>query len=114
MKTLILLALLFLTSCIPTEKEDKSYHDRKGVIVSMNNESSLEQSKFSTPQLCMFALIRDIEDPTMFTVISSCGYGRMINEEWYYNHKVGDTIHFEHKLKKSYFHIRKEYLPKTN
>ena len=79
-------------------------------IVSFNSECSLDNTEFKRPQLCNAILFRTINEPYLYREINTC---RDINwkskihidTKWLYNHRVGDTIHFDFLLKYKFFTI---------
>lgn len=111
-RTLFLLLILVTLGFYGCRKDhtNEFYFNRKGVIVAMNgNDETFTQDKFKTPVTCALVLIRDAADTTMFMQLSSCytrsSYKRLIDSEWYYNHEIGDSVHFDYIRKDRYFHI---------
>lgn len=85
------------------------YYNRIGTIVQLSEKDSLSNDKFRRPRLCNAALIRDVEDTTLFCELTTCDGFPLINKAWYFNHRVGDTVRFASILRSRYFHI----YPKT-
>ncbi len=115
--------LLTLYSC-GTNTEDKKLfsHNKTGIIVAMNGydtsftpdvyvlDDAVEYwsgPKYPKPTICATVLVQDLEDTTQFFELPTCNNGKpaLINKDWYYNHKVGDSVHFEYIRKDRYFKI---------
>ena len=84
-------------------------------ITSMNYNSSLTDDKFHTPQLCNIILFETLSEPILYREFNTCELpkncttGKIlthIDNVWIYNHKVGDTVHFEYLLKSKFFEIK--------
>ena len=80
-------------------------------IVAINHESSLSDNKFHTPQLCNTILFVTLTEPKLYREINTCNERSIqtgdfhIESEWFYNHRIGDTVHFDHLLKSRFFTI---------
>lgn len=101
----LLLILVIFGFCGCKDHADELYFNRKGVIVEMNGkDETFTQDKFHEPVTCGLVLIQDVIDTTMFMELSGCN-SHMISTEWYYNHEIGDSVHFDYIRKNRYFHI---------
>lgn len=84
-------------------------------LVKINSDCSLTNDKFRQPQLCNTILLETLTEPKLYKEINTCDYQAMrnihINNQWLYNHRIGDTIHFDYILKRSLFTIKKELQP---
>ena len=76
-------------------------------IVAINYDCSLTNDKFRTPQLCNTILFCTLNEPKMYREINTCKRlnNMHIDTKWMYNHRVGDTIHFDYLLKSEFFTI---------
>ncbi len=107
MKKLILIATLFLVSC---DRQDKIYSDINLRIVNFNSDCSLSDDKLRNPQLCNAILFETIEGKKLYMEINTCKNmtrDMHIDTKWLYNHRVGDTVHFDYLLKERFFTIEK-------
>lgn len=104
----LLLALLVIAgACNHTKNNPDLYYDLTGVIVAMNDDDQeLTKDKFHRPVLCANVLIRQTKDTMLFVELSTCK-DNLIDKAWYYNHDVGDTVHFDFINKKRFFRIEK-------
>jgi hypothetical protein len=87
-------------------------------ITSINGKTCLDDNeKFNQPQECNKILFETIgEQNKLYREINTCdlpsggGCGCKskikIDNEWIYNHKVGDVIHFDYLLKSKFFEIK--------
>lgn len=80
-------------------------------IAQINYESKLTDDKFQKPQLCNVILFETIEGEKLYREINTCsrdfGSFEKINNEWIYNHQVGDTVHFDYLRADRFFKINK-------
>lgn len=123
--TLSLLLLLFIfVSCHtfsnPKDKPDEYLIDVNLRIASINSDCSLTQDKFHKPQLCNTILFETLSEPHLYRELNTCTVGdpgsskgnprlwlhTNITPEWLYNHRVGDTVHFDYLLKAEFFTIK--------
>ncbi len=82
-------------------------------IVKINSECSLTNDKFHNPQLCNIILLETINNiggKKLYREINTCidcccGSDIHIDTKWLYNHKVGDTVHFDYLLRSKFFTI---------
>ncbi len=124
-KILIILSLITFASCgtfsDPKDKPDEYYIDVDLRIVSINSECSLTPDKFHKPQLCNTILFETLSEPHLYRELNTCTVGNKsdskskpvkiwlhtnITTEWLYNHRVGDTVHFDYLFKSEFFPIK--------
>lgn len=78
-------------------------------IVQFGSESKLSDDKFHRPELCKSVLFQMQGDTTMYWEYNTCSDHDAddinINTAWFYNHRVGDVIHFEYLAKTRFFKI---------
>lgn len=87
-------------------KSEKLYYDKEMIIISFGNDCSLSNDKFETPQLCNSVLLMDID--SNFVSLNSCrDLKKTLKVSWFYNHHIGDTLHFDYILKKRFFKIER-------
>lgn len=107
---IILILLFSLVSCSSKPDPEVHYIDCDLKIVKINNDESLSDDKFHTPRVCNLVLLETLKGDKRYTEMNSCdGYGitrDILTPEWMYNHKEGDTIHFDYILKSRFFKIK--------
>jgi hypothetical protein len=114
-----LIVILLLTGCSTAPdkgNENIFYHNRNGTIVSMDgNYNTLTKTTNDDdgytkpkPTTCKLALIQDKTDTTLFLELSTCEDDKpaLVDKEWYYNHRIGDPVHFDYIRKDRYFTIQ--------
>ena len=79
-------------------------------IISINGETNLSNDKFSKPQQCNIILLVTLTQPKQYRKLNTCGSRsgsnfNIYNDDWIYNHKAGDIIHFDYLLKSRFFTI---------
>ncbi len=80
-------------------------------IVKINSDCSFTNDKFHNPQLCniiLFESVKYINGKKIYREINTCTditSTMHIDTKWLYNHKVGDTVHFDFLLKSKIFTI---------
>ena len=84
------------------------YFNAHGIIVEMNGNTEAFVGKFHKPQNCKTVLIQDAVDTTLFVELSTCNYQYIVDTEWFYNHKVGDSVRFDYIRKDRYFRIQRK------
>ncbi len=119
---LFIVLVLLLASCKLEKPADTYYRDFELKIVSINGETMLSEDKFHKPQTCNMILFettydferkfntnhlyREINTCRDRIADKSCGCeGFHIDTKWFYNHKVGDKVHFDYMLKENFFEI---------
>ena len=103
------LLVVVICSCGGSKVSEKTHAinlDMK--IVAINSDCSLSNDKFRNPQLCNTILFVTLQDPKLYREINTCTKAWSINidTKWLYNHRVGDTVHFDHLLKSEFFTIK--------
>lgn len=81
------------------------FYDYDCKVVLMNGEGIIPMGKFHTLTPVKTVLFQSIADTTLFCEMYS-NQDRMVNNEWFYNHRVGDTAHFEYIRKSRFFTIK--------
>lgn len=78
-------------------------------IVKINSDCSLTDDKFHNPQLCNTILFETIKGEKLYREINTCNLNLSsdihIDTKWLYNHRVGDTVHFDYLKKSEFFKI---------
>ncbi len=103
----VLLSVVFLTSC--TKVTDETHYQNINLrIVKINSDCSLTNDKFRRPQLCNTILFETLTEPKLYREINDCQlpYNIHIDTKWIYNHRIGDTVHFDCMLKSEFFTIK--------
>jgi len=93
------------------------YENIDAIIVSINaNTEGFSQDKFHTPMLCNKVLFKKIDEP-LYVSHTTCnnysGDDILLNDQWIYNHRVGDTVHFDAIKKHRFFKIADKYVPQV-
>jgi len=89
---------------------DKFYRNLNMKIVQWDYSCSTSNDKFHKPQLCNAILFETvINGYTLYREFNTCTkpFRVYITTEWLYNHKIGDTCHFDYLLKDKFFKIKK-------
>lgn len=88
-------------------------HDVYAVITEMNGDNQrLSPDKFRTPQTCNKILFKVADKENTYFTFQSCnnpcrrGDEFVANDEWMYNHNVGDTVLFTALKKSRFFKIK--------
>jgi hypothetical protein len=92
------------------------YTNIDAIIVSINdNTQGFSQDKFHTPMLCNKVLFKKIDAPLYVSLTTCNNYSTTIvlDDRWVYNHRVGDTVHFDAIKKHRFFNIADKYVPKV-
>lgn len=90
-------------------KEDEDYYQNISLrIVKMNSDCSLSDDKFHNPQLCNTVLFETISGKHLYMEVNTCNKNGHIHIDtpWLYNHRVGDTAHFDYIAKIRFFEIK--------
>lgn len=101
--------MIFVLSACGSKITDKDFYKNIDLkIVSYNNESKLSNDKFHNPQLCNTILFQTITGDTLYMVINTCKMSQSIHidDKWFYQHKIGDTVHFDYLKKSEFFKIK--------
>lgn len=114
MKKLLFLTLsgLFFTSCGQEVKPDPEVHyiNVNAKIIDMGSEDGITDDKHHDAINVKTVLIQLVKNPTQHAELVSSNYSTPrrweVETEWYYNHKVGDIIHFDYILKSRFFTIK--------
>ena len=103
---LVISCMLSIIFFMHSNKPDE-YRNIELKIVSINSESSLSNDKFHTPQLCNTILFVTLSEPKLYIEINTCNLPLYvhIDTKWLYNHRPGDTIHFDYLHKDRFFTI---------
>lgn len=111
-KLTIILILFFIFAC--HKHKDNCFHNFDMKIVKMNSDCSLSNDKFHNPQTCNTVLLETVNEPKLYVELNDCRERRngvyklkMTNTSWWYNHQVGDTVHFDYLNKDRFFEIKK-------
>jgi hypothetical protein len=105
-KIIAIIGIMFLVSC--GHNYETHYYDINLRIVSFNSDCSLTDDKFKTPQLCNTVLFETLDKrPKQYLLINTCTMSSeiLIDTKWLYNHRVGDTVHFDYLMKTKFFTI---------
>lgn len=89
-----------------SDRSSELYYHQKGIIVLMGNDTEtvgLPARKHTIGSRT--ALIRLVEDTTVYLELTS-EIRPFITPEWWYNHKVGDTVRFDYIRQDRCFHIK--------
>lgn len=113
MKKLTIICFLLFFICACHKEEDERFHNFDMKIVKINSDCSLSNDKFHNPQTCNTVLLVTLDDPKMYVELNDCnekhtgnGYKLEITKiKWWYNHQVGDTVHFDYLRKDRFFTI---------
>ena len=99
---------IILQGCSNKPSTDLHYINIKLRIVAINYETSLSQDKFHRLQGCNIILFETLDEPKLYMQINTCEFHQQIHidTEWLYNHKIGDTVHFDYLLKTRFFIIK--------
>lgn len=108
--TLFLIASL-LASCEPKSTDSTFYNNIDLTIEKMGSDCSVSNDKFHRPQLCTAILFKTTKEPFLYMELNTCNNiplhaGIITRPEWLYNHKVGDTVHFDYIYKSRFFKIK--------
>lgn len=113
-----LITLFVFASCQHNGDPNTQYINVDCKIVMMGQQSKLTDDKFHEPELVKSVLIQLVEDTTLFCELISTdrnisneytfnkGSINPLTAEWFYNHRIGDIIHFDYIAKRRFFHIR--------
>ena len=116
-KLLLLVIVLIACSCGSKNERnvDKFYYDIDLKIILINSESILTEDKYHTPQLCNLVLFETLTEPKLYMELNTYNLSHHIkmDTKWFYNHKPGDVVHFDHLLKNRFFEIDKDHRPYT-
>lgn len=89
-------------------------HNVSATIVELNGDNQrLSPDKFRTPQTCNKVLFKILNEKDMYFTFQSCnnltarGDEFVANDEWMYNHNVGDTVLFTAIKKSRFFRIQR-------
>ncbi len=93
---LIVTFVLLFTSCSEDLDHSGQYLNMNCVIVE--KIPVVAYGKTSTKGF----LIRDIQDTTLYTEFTNLNNG-ILEDSIYYNHEVGDTLHFDYILQSRFF-----------
>lgn len=81
------------------------YTDLQCVIVEMSGDNELRVGKHhNIPVTAKVALIY-APRVRLYAEITSNDMSKIVTDRWWYNHKPGDTIHFDYILKSRFFPI---------
>lgn len=115
--TILLIIIIFtilFNGCRKKLTEETHIFDINMKIVSINGETKLSSDKFHIPQYCNNILFVTLTEPKQYRQLNTCKIpfdGNSIvhfhinNDEWIYNHKPGDIVHFDYLLKSKFFTI---------
>lgn len=100
----MVLAVAMSTSCADDPKADPNIHYINMNCVIVSGDQDITNAKH--PARFKYFLIRDTKDTTLYTEYTTincktCSYS--MSDEFYYNHKRGDTLHFDYILKSRFF-----------
>ena len=119
MKTIYLLIFIvfsvFLVSCEHNDRTNQKIFatnfDMKIVAVNYDGNTSTDD-KFHTPQAVSIILLETVKEPKLYVEINTSkiyhefGSNIHIDKVWMYNHKVGDTVHFDYLRKEHFFELK--------
>lgn len=112
MKNLTILSLLIILCACENYNKDYFYYNIDMKIVKINDDCSLTEDKFHTPQTCNTVLLETLNEPKLYVELNDCrekrykNYFKITKIEWWYNHNVGDTVHFDCISKDRFFEIK--------
>lgn len=96
--------------CNIKPKPDLFYRNINLRITGFNSECSISNDKFRISQLCNTILFETINNPKLYMEINTCNLEQNstihIDTKWFYNHQIGDIIHFDYLLKNHFFTIK--------
>jgi hypothetical protein len=108
---LILLAVSVLFYSCNRHKDQLRYNINLK-IAKINYQTELSKDKFEKLQGCNVILFETLSEPKLYREINTCEEGILhhihIDPKWIYNHRVGDTIHFDYLLKDKFFQITRK------
>lgn len=93
------------------------YTNIDAIVVSINgNTQGFSHDKFNKPMLCNKVLFKKINEPLYASLTTCNNYSPniLLDDRWVYNHRVGDTVHFDAIKKHRFFKIADKYIPKNN
>ncbi len=110
-KIITLLLIFILIGCNKKSNiiPETHYINIDVVIVNSNRSDGFTTEKYPKPTIIKQWLVKLLVDTTMFREISSneeC-YPLSISDEMWYNHKIGDTLHYDYLIKSKFFKINK-------
>ena len=109
-KIILIFSIIFLYSCSDFKPSPKyHYINEKAIVAGLGSNDDITQDKFHNPISVKTALIRLVKDTTKYIELSDrhSSYGILtIDNEWYYNHRIGDTVYFKYILKDRFFTIK--------
>jgi hypothetical protein len=82
-------------------------------IVKINSDCSISEDKFHIPQTCNTVLLETVNEPKLYVELNNCrerwtgSRFEITKTEWWYNHHVGDIVHFDYIRKVRFFEINK-------
>lgn len=92
-----LIGLMLLLLCCKSEPLEELYYNTNYKIVSIQGAENWRDGRFSGTSKCW--LIQSTTDTTLHTEYNA------ITDSMFYNHKVGDIIHFDYIRKDRFFHV---------
>lgn len=107
-KLILLLTITILISCKPKITSEDFYINTKCVIIKTNEGQGFSNDKYHNPVVVKTWLIKSLDDTTKYRELYSNSYPysmRITNEMWY-NHKIGDTLHYDYLSKSEFFTIK--------
>lgn len=114
MKKLILIISLLVILGACRKHQNELYYNIDMKIVKINNDCSLTDDKFHVPQTCNTVLLETIKEPKLYVELNDCREKRFVSSrfeiiktKWWYNHQVGDTVHFDYIRKIRFFEINR-------
>lgn len=109
---IMMVSIIYFFSTIwpetPASASTETYENINLRVVSINSDCSLTDDKFHQPQLCNTVLFETLTGQHLYAEINTCeNNGRIhIDTPWLYNHRKGDTVHFEYIFKRRFFEIK--------
>ena len=110
MKVILIVLSLFILGCNSDPNPMTQYVDVDAVIININhNDQAISKGKYHNPVTCDVALVKII-GKNAYRELNSCERwtNRTLDKHWFYNHKVGDTIHFDYATKIYFFPINRK------
>jgi hypothetical protein len=94
------------------------YYNRTGTIIKMNTQDVVlphSSGKVTVyyPVFVGVALIKDDTDPNLYVSLATAydptsRHNPLVDMTWFYQHKVGDKVHFKYIKRSRYFSIPKD------
>lgn len=97
--TLLLISGVIALICFDRAKLNREvYRDLDCVVVKVGQENTRTRDKFHTPTETNLLLLRSLKDSTMFMEYR-------VNDQKFYNTRVGDTLHWDIVAWNRFFYI---------